>query len=794
MDEKSLQTLEFAKVLDRLAAYTAFSASTELAQSLKPASKLEEALTRQALTREAALLLDVKAEVGVGGAHDVRALTDRAARSGILTAQEVLDVKATLVSARELYRTFERKQEEYPNLSLIAQSLPPPPGLIESISRAISDRGDMLDSASPKLGTIRAQIKISHERLMTKLNHILNDPRNAAHLQEALITQRNGRYVIPMRSESRGHLRSIVHDQSSSGQTVFVEPLVTVELNNEWQEQQLAERDEERRILTELSDQIGTAKPVIDALVEALARLDLAFACAKYAWDIRATEPELLPFQKRRDKHPGSVIELRNARHPLLDPKKVVPIDMLLDERTYSLIITGPNTGGKTVSLKTAGLLVLMAQSGLFIPAQSGSRLTVFDNVYADIGDEQSIEQSLSTFSSHVTNIIRILHRADAHSLVILDELGAGTDPQEGSALARALLAYLVEKRITNLVATHYPELKAFAHATPGMLNASMEFDLRTLQPTYHLIIGVPGRSNALSIAEKLGLPADIVQSAREMIDPTELKAEDLLDEIHHQRKVARQARGAADRAKFESEKLNKELAKRLDQIEDERYAILEQARSQQLQELESLRNELDTLRKKFARAGEPVTEVKAAVGQIDVLQKKLDKAPVRKEAARQSKRPLKVGDRVHVRSLDMDATVSALGKDELEVVAGPLRFKAKRRDLLRHDETETERDATPAKAAGGPSARLKLPNTSPGMELDLRGQYSEDAEERIQRYLEEAFLSGMPFVRIIHGKGTGRLRQLTRELVRSSQYVSRFESGQESEGGDGVTVAWIRD
>ncbi|HMN11553.1 MAG TPA: endonuclease MutS2 [Bellilinea sp.] len=791
MDDKSLRTLEYAKILDKLAGYTDFSASTDLAHNLRPTAKLDEAQARLALTREAMLLLDVKAEAGVGGAHDVRHLTDRAARSGILTAQEVLDVKATLVSARELYRTFERKEEQYPNLALIAQKLPPPPGLIEAITRAISDRGEVLDSASPKLGTIRSQIKIAHERLMSKLTHILNDPRNAAHLQENIITQRNGRYVVPMRSESRGHLKSIVHDQSSSGQTVFVEPLVTVDLNNEWQEQQLAERDEERRILTELSDQVGTFAPAIDALVDALARLDLAFACAKYAWDIHAFEPELLPFQKRRDKHPGSVLELHQARHPLLDAAKVVPIDMVLDPNTYSLVITGPNTGGKTVSLKTAGLLVVMAQSGLFIPARSGSRLTVFDNVYADIGDEQSIEQSLSTFSAHVTNIIRILGRADAHSLVILDELGAGTDPQEGSALARALLAHLVEKRITNLVATHYPELKAFAHATPGMLNASMEFDLRTLQPTYHLIIGVPGRSNALSIAEKLGLPAEIVQSAREMVDPTELKAEDLLDEIHHQRKVARQARGAADRAKFESEKLSKDLAKRLDQIEDERHTILEQARTQQLQELETLRDELERLRKKLNRAGEPVDEVKAAVAQVEQLEKKFDKPILRKESARQSKRPLKVGDRVHVRSLDMDATVSALGEDELEVVAGPLRFKAKRRDILRHDEAEE--DEQPAAGTGRGSARVKLPTTNPGMELDLRGQYSEDAEERIIRYIEEAYLGGMPFVRIIHGKGTGRLRQLTRELVRTSQYVSRFESGQESEGGDGVTVAWIK-
>src|SRR3990172_6047297 len=372
MDEKSLVTLEYPKVLERLAAFADFSASAALARRMRPTADLTEALERQAITSEATRLLSVKSEAGIGGALDVRALIERAKRSAVLTPSELLEVKTTLIAARELSRTFEHKQTEYPHLAIIAEKLPPPPGLIETISRTISDRAEILDSASAKLAAIRAEIRIAHERLMSKLTHLINDPKNQPHLQEAIITQRNGRYVVPLRAESRGRIRSIVHDQSASGATLFVEPLVVVELNNQWHEAQLAERDEERRILTDLTDKVGAFAEVIVQLVEALAQMDLAFMRAKYAEELHATEPVLTTFRKvEREKHPGSVILLYHARHPLLDPATVVPIDVNLDEQTYSLVITGPNTGGKTVSLKTVGLLVLMAQSGLHIPAQS---------------------------------------------------------------------------------------------------------------------------------------------------------------------------------------------------------------------------------------------------------------------------------------------------------------------------------------------------------------------------------------------------------------------------------------
>jgi len=798
MDEKSLNTLEYFKVLERLAAYTDFSASAELARAMRPTDDMQPALERLALTSEARRLLSVKSEVSIGGARDVRPLIDRAARSSMLLPGELLEVKYTLIAARELYRTFEHKEGEYPHLTVIAQQLLPPPGLIEAITSAISDRGEVLDSASLKLAHIRAEIKVAHERLLARLTRILNDPKNAPHLQENIITQRNGRYVIPLRAESRSRMRAVVHDQSSSGATLFVEPLVVVELNNAWHELQLAERDEERRILTELTDQVGAFHPLLVKLVAALAQIDLVLACAKYAEDTRASEPLLVPFRNTgREKHPGSTIILYQARHPLLDPATVVPIDVVLDERTFALVITGPNTGGKTVTLKTVGLLALMAQSGLHIPAQSGSSLSLFSNIYADIGDEQSIEQSLSTFSGHITNIVRILKQMNSFSLVLLDELGAGTDPQEGSALARAILAHLVERRVTSLVATHYPELKAFAHASEGVVNASMEFDLKTLKPTFHLMIGLPGRSNALAIASRLGLDRGLIQSARSMIDPSELKADDLLNEIHYQRDASRKARSAADRARHEAEQLRQQLAQRLEKIEDERQALLAKARAEQAEEVEALRAELEALRRELQRARQPLDALKSVQERLAELQENIEQPVVRREVEASALRPLRPGDKVHLRSLKMDGVVTALGESEVEVQLGALRVRAKLSDVQRSGQVMQLDSASYSSSVRRPvstevKTRPEVFKPSPGMELDLRGQCAADALDALERYIDSAYLAGMPFVRIIHGKGTGKLREAVHQALKDMAYVKRFEPGQEKEGGDGVTIAHL--
>src|SRR5512142_236276 len=484
MDSKTLSVLEYPKILERLKAFCDFSASMDLARALEPTDSYDLALARLAETTEARKVLSVQ-DIGIGGAHDIRPAADLAARGGVLDPPPLLDIKSTLISSRELKKSLERKTDEYPYLAQIASGLAEAHGMVDAISRVLSDRGEVLDSASPKLSTLRREIKLAHDRLMSRLQRYLTESANK--LQEPIITQRDGRYVIPLRAEFKGQIKAVVHDQSSTGATLFVEPLPVVELNNEIRELELAERDEERRILAQLSGQVGAHHDELVYGVENLALLDLAFAKAKYAEELHASEPVLhklsaVSHQRSPKNEPDklkadsrSLIALRQARHPLLDPARVVPVDIDPRPGTRAIVITGPNTGGKTVSLKTLGLLVLMAQSGLHIPVQSGSELPCFHAVYADIGDEQSIEQSLSTFSGHMTNIIRILKVADEHSLVILDELGAGTDPQEGAALARAILTFLLETGCTTLVATHYPELKTFAHSTEWVVNASLE-------------------------------------------------------------------------------------------------------------------------------------------------------------------------------------------------------------------------------------------------------------------------------------------------------------------------------
>jgi len=853
MDDKTLSILEYPKILERLVAYCAFSASQEKARQLRPTADIVEARRRQALTAEAVRLMVTHSDLSIGGARDVRGPVDLAQHGGTLSPGELLDVKYTLVAARTLTRTFERLVYQYPALSEIIAQLPPPMGLIDAITRAISERGEILDSASVKLTVVRREQRVIHDRLMAKLQKIVGDPRNGPYLQEAIITQRDGRYVIPLRSEFKGRIRSIIHDQSSSGATLFVEPLSIVDQNNQYRELLLAERDEERRILAELSQQVAVHGYEITHTVDVIAALDLALACGKYAEDLRAMEPRLHEFPsgdltaggaaQAARRHPGSVIRLYQARHPLLDPATVVPIDVDLDPQTYVLVITGPNTGGKTVALKTVGLLALMAQSGLHIPAHSGSEMSIFEKIFADIGDEQSIEQSLSTFSGHVTNIIRILENADQRSLVILDELGAGTDPQEGSALARAILTELVELGVTTLVTTHHPELKAFAHGTPGVVNASVEFDLETLRPTYRLTIGLPGRSNAVAIAERLGLPADIIANARREINPDDLRAEDLLDEIHHQRELARQGRAAADAARQEAEDLRNELMLRLEKIEDERRKLIEDAREEAAAHVQQVEDELGQARRMLARARQPLDALKEVEEKVEILQEKVEQpverqepelGPAMQKMERERRRSLRLGDKVRVKSLGAQGVVTALTAEEAEVSMGMLRIRARLSDLelpsasgaaqpvgaakpdLPARSPTSARPAEAGRTRAAPAARPRsqaaeppvgrtamdvgraasasaeadygLP-ASPGMELDLRGKRADEALIDLDRFLDAAFIAGLPFVRIIHGKGTGKLRDVVRQTLHNHPHVRSYEGGGDKEGGEGVTV-----
>jgi len=806
MDTKTLSILEYPKILARLADFCDFSASAELAHDLSPTPGFEDAFERLAKTSEARKLLSTQ-DLTIGGAHDIREQVDLAARGGVLDPKELLNVQSTLVSMRDLRRFFEKRSAVYTHLAEIALRLPAPSGLVEAISRAIADNGEVLDNASDKLAGIRREVRVAYDRLMTRLQRYLTDPGTASKLQEALITQRDGRYVIPLRAEFKGQVKAIVHDQSSTGATLFVEPLAVVELNNTYRELQLAERDELRRILAALSAQIGALAGEIVPGVQALAELDLAFAKAKYAEEIHAAEPILHPTKENRESRiensqaGQSSIRLLNARHPLLDPATVVPIDIDLSPDTYALVITGPNTGGKTVSLKTVGLLALMAQSGLHIPAQSGSELPCFQAVYADIGDEQSIEQSLSTFSGHITNIVHILKKADRRSLVILDELGAGTDPQEGSALARAILSHLLERNVTTFVATHYPELKTFAHSTPGVVNASLEFDIQTLRPTYHLTIGLPGRSNALAIAQRLGLPEAVVAAARSEINPDDLRADKLLGDIHRQRKIAFKESEKAERARSEARHLERELAGRLEKIEEERQSVLEQARAEGELEVEILKTQLETLKDELKRARQPLEAVKAIEEQIELVEEKIQE-PVKSRKSPVTRQPvlgpLKVGERVQLMNLNAEGVITALSGDEAEVQAGALRLRVKASELKRKEVTSDQlpvisKSTSPVARHPSPSFTTGLTLApSPGLELNLRGQKAEDALSMLEDYLDRAFLAGMPFVRIIHGKGTGKLRQEVRAALKGHPHVKSFEEGGENEGGAGVTVAKI--
>ena len=807
MDTKTLQVLEYPKILERLVGFCDFSASMELARSLGPTDSYDLAIARLAETSEARKLFSTNDNIGVGGAHDIRPAVDLAARGGVLDAQQLLDIKSTLISSRELKKSLERKTDEFPRLAQIAVGLSESHGMVDAISRVLSDRGEVLDSASPKLGTLRREIKIAHDRLMSRLQRYLTESANK--LQEPIITQRDGRYVIPLRAEFKGQIKAIVHDQSSSGATLFVEPLPIVELNNSMRELQLQERDEERRILYELSAQIAEHRDEFVYGLENLAMLDLIFAKAKYAEELKASEPALSQRSKAKSKKSDDGdaqhstpdiprIKLLNARHPLLDPNTVVPIDVDPMPGTRAIVITGPNTGGKTVSLKTVGLFALMAQSGLHIPARSGSEMPFFHAVYADIGDEQSIEQSLSTFSGHITNIIRVLKQIDARSLVIFDELGAGTDPQEGAALARAILKFLLESGCTTLVATHYPELKTFAHSTEGVVNASLEFDIKTLRPTYHLTIGLPGRSNALLIAQRLGLAQEIIDSAKAEINPEDLRADKLLDDIRKERNRTSRERQKLEKARDRLEAQTKEIEKRLEKIEDERREVLAKARAEGELEVAVLKRNIDSLKSQLKKAKQPLDAIKQIEEKIEEIEEKVE-APIERKSEQSSVnsgQSLRLGERVTVSTLNAEGVVTALGESDAEVQVGSLRVRARLVDLVRkgqnvEDPEERKKEERKVEAEG--SGRSVLSGTkSPGLELNLRGKLVDEGLDELERYLERAFSSGLLFVRIVHGKGTGRMRDAVRNALKSSPYVASYEEPKENEGGAGVTVAKI--
>lgn len=811
MHEKSILTLEYPKVLEKVAREAAFSASKTLVRELLPTPNVQEAQRRLAYTSEASRLIDLRNDAGIQGARDIRPHLDRAALEGILGPTELLEIHATVKSTLFVATLLGKLDEtNFPLLRLLGGDIPQRPQIARRIEETISDEGEVLDSASPTLRKLRFEIRGANQRLQERLRTLVHE--FGAALQEPIVTMRNERYVIPVRSESRGAVRGIVHDQSSSGATVFVEPLVVVELNNKLRQLQIEERQEIERILRALSSEIGSEADALRLGVELLAEFDLHLAKARYGRMNRCSEPLLNDHGR---------IDLRNARHPLLTGK-VVPTNFHLGREFFMVVITGPNTGGKTVALKTVGLLTLMAQAGLHIPVDEQSEVAVFDEVFADIGDEQSIEQSLSTFSSHLSRIIEILREIEAslnrdvpaihgrlaetligksqrmRALVLFDELGAGTDPSEGSALARAILAYLQERHVTTVATTHYSELKAFAHEQPGVVNASVEFNVETLSPTYKLSIGLPGRSNALAIANRLGLDQLIITRAREFLGSAGVRMENLLEGLQSEHKAAADERFQLSLERAEVEHLRKELEQMRFKQEEERVRIINEARTQAQRELDEARRQLSRVKIDASRANltrERLNETRQRVNKLETRIAPLPepRKPTHKPEPSEEQRaegPLRIGDTVRVLSFGQNAELIGLSSDhsEAEVKMGSMRFRVSVDNIERLSKRQAEAQE---RAPQQPSVVMPRYEDRPDVatQLDMRGWRVEDALVELDTYLNDAVMVGLATVRIVHGKGTGALRQAVREQLSRSPLVKSYTSAPPQEGGDGVTV-----
>ncbi|MCB0061932.1 MAG: Smr/MutS family protein [Caldilineaceae bacterium] len=831
MNPHTLRVLEFDKILNRLAGHCAFSGGSDRAFALLPSDDLETVRLSLAQTDEAFRLLEQKHDINFGGVRDLSMQLSKAERGALVLAPEFLEVKNTLLRARSLRTLLTRLESNFPLLAALAYNIQPCDHVIAEISRCINERGEVVDGASDELRRIRGELHVAQERLLGILERLVQGGDVKPYLQDALVTQRQGRYVIPVRAEHKGNIEGIVHDQSSSGATLFVEPLRVVQQNNAVRELELQEEKEVRRILTELTELLADEAVYVRQNNEILADLDFIFAKAKYAYTLDAVAPDVVPFHKSHEielkettdqdiapegataengqvdsaqiavgqspaTHPGAVIDFHRARHPLLDQKQVVPVDVYLDDETFMIIITGPNTGGKTVTLKTVGLLILMAQAGLMIPVEPNSVLSVFEGVYADIGDEQSIEQNLSTFSSHMTNIIAILEEADPNSLVLFDELGAGTDPDEGSALAMALLDNLRDRSITTFATTHYSDLKLYAHNTPGVRNASVEFDVETLRPTYELSIGLPGRSNALIIASRLGLNPVIVEHAESIVRPDTLEADSLLDEIRRARREAMQSEERAKSRERQAQVLERDLRYQLANIEEARRAVIAETRQRMDAELAEVRKEIEQARRQLARGG-TVT----GSAHDEFLSRAANELSRRQQSDEEIRRdvvipgqsderiagPIEVGDRVWVANLQASGEVLDINErsEEADVQLGNFRLKLPLKRLeLRQKKVKEESNAS------GVNIQAQGMQESPGIELDLRGERVEEGLERMEQYLNNAYMARLPWVRIIHGKGTGAMRDAVRNNLRNHPLIRESRSGDQGEGGDGVTVA----
>ena len=793
MDDKSLEMLEFHRIREILAQFTSFSASRQLALSLRPLSDYEQVSLLLRQSAEARHLLSLEPQFSTGEVVDTREEATMATRGITLEPQTLATIGQTLTSVHQLRRNLNKLSKELPLLWNIARGMVELRQLEKNIGHCLTPNGEVLDSASPQLVRLRRQLKEVRQQLLRRLESIIKSPKGQRIIQEPIVAEREGRYVIPIKVEARREVKGIVHDVSNTGATVFVEPWSTVEVGNELRELTLEEKREIERILSDLSTQVGAHETEISSNIALAAEVDLALAKARYANKVKATEPALTTFNKNGlelvDGQPG-VLRLVEARHPLLG-EKAVPLSVEIGKDFSVLVITGPNTGGKTVAIKTIGLLSLMAQAGMPIPAASESCIPVFDSVFADIGDEQSIEQTLSSFSWHMGNIIRIIKNATDRSLVLLDELGTSTDPAEGSALARSILLHFLPRATMTIATTHYSDLKAFAHVTPGLRNASLDFDSVTLTPTYHLTVGIPGGSNALVTASRLGLDPDIISTAKEMLSEGGQELESLLVDLMDEKNKLETLQGNLVKEKHEAEERNTELENKLQRLKAEERKVIQEARDRVVREAAALQKEIrqatSQLKKKKSKDTiEQTRKVVAAMQEqlrSETWQTKID-TKIEEETVHDNK--IATGDTVWLKEANLQATVLSVSEEtqQVEVQAGRTRIK------LGLDGIEKMVPSPKGDTPRLVSAVKTEPVRAVPVELHLRGKRADEVEWAVDSYLDAAYLAGLNEVRLVHGSGTGTLRSIVRELLASHPLVKSFRPGGRGEGGNGATIA----
>lgn len=781
MQQRVLHVLEFHKVREQVLEHTSSTLGKNLAQQLMPSTNLEEVIRKQEETDEATQILRLKGNVPLGGIFDIKPHIKRADIGGMLSPHELMQISSTIHASRMIRKFIEDLIEEdhtYPLLNDLTGQIVVLAELEEAIRMAVDDNGTVLDSASDVLRSLRNQLRAKESRVRERLESMIRSSNAQKMLSDAIVTIRNDRFVIPVKQEYRGHYGGIIHDQSSSGQTLFIEPQSIVQLNNELQGIRVKEQQEIERILIELSGRVAEQASELIVIVNVLAEVDFMFAKARYGRKIKASKPKM---------NDEGRISLFKARHPLIPIDEVVANDIFLGKDFSTIVITGPNTGGKTVTLKTVGLCTLMAQSGLQIPALDGSEMAVFTSVFADIGDEQSIEQSLSTFSSHMVNIVDILNEVDFGSLVLFDELGAGTDPQEGAALAISILDEVYKTGARVIATTHYPELKAYGYNREGVTNASVEFDVETLSPTYKLLIGVPGRSNAFEISKRLGLKEKVIENAKSYVSADTNQVEGMIASLEENRREAERELEEAHSFLKDAENIHKDLQKQMAEYYNRKDTLIDKAKEKAQQIVEKAKVEAEEIIHQLRKMQ---MEKQADVKEHELIEAKRrleDAAPKIKQSKKASvpsnqKHSYKQGDEVKVLSFDQKGhLIERASENVWQVQVGILKMKVHEKDL-QFIKSEKVVEARPMATIKGKDFHVNL-------ELDLRGERFEDALVRVEKYIDDALLAGYPRVSIIHGKGTGALRQGVQEYLRNHRSVKKIRFGDAGEGGTGVTI-----